>query len=107
MAKFLVTYHRQAAPADAASAELTRTAIDAWVAAAGSAVIDPGAPLRAVTQLSGDDPEPDEATGAFQAIDGYCVIEVGSIEAASDQLRSHPLLASGGTLQINEVLGGW
>ncbi|MGO9751022.1 MAG: hypothetical protein ACLP8S_28230 [Solirubrobacteraceae bacterium] len=100
MAKFLVTYHRAAMSTDGATVEQARAAIDTWLAAAGSAVIDPGAPVRALTQLAGDEPEP------RSTIDGYSLIQADSIEAASDLLRSHPFLAGGGTLQINEVLNG-
>ncbi|MGO9898933.1 MAG: hypothetical protein ACLP0J_04400 [Solirubrobacteraceae bacterium] len=100
MAKFLVTYHRAATSTGGATAEQARAAVDDWIAAAGSAVIDPGAPVRALTQLAGGEPEP------RSTIDGYSLIQADSIEAASDLLRSHPFLAGGGTLQINEVLDG-
>ncbi len=100
MAKFLVTYHRAATSTDGPADEPAGAAIARWMADAGSAVIDPGAPVRALTQLAAGEPEP------RSTIDGYSLIEAGSIEAASDLLRSHPFLAAGGTLQINEVLGG-
>ncbi len=98
MAKFLVTYHGVPALTDATIATQTREAVAAWTAATGSAVVDPGAPVRALTQLASSEPQ------RRSDIDGYSVIEADSIEAASDLLRSHPLLASGGTLQINELL---
>ncbi len=98
MAKFLVTYHGAPALTEATIAAQTRVAVAAWTAAAGSAVVDPGAPVRALTQLASIELQ------QRSDIDGYSVIEADSIEAASDLLRSHPLLASGATLQINEVL---
>jgi hypothetical protein len=100
MAKFLVTYHDAPALVDGAMAEQDREAVAAWMAAKGSVVVDPGAPVRALTQLATSEPR------QRSEIDGYAVIDADSIEAASDLLRSHPLLAGGGTLQINEVLGG-
>ncbi len=98
MAKFLVTYHGGEMPADPELLEQARSEFVAWLSRAGEAVLDPGAGLRAVTQLAAGEPEP------LSQITGYSVIKADSVEAASGILTSHPFVHRGGTLQINEVL---
>lgn len=39
------------------------------------------------------------------AIAGYSILEADSAEALTELLRSHPFIARGGTLQINQALG--
>jgi hypothetical protein len=85
-------------PADPAQMEQVEAAFGAWLAEAGSAVTDPGAPLRPSIQVSNGTPEPRVAIG------GYTVIEAGDSDAAAAILRSHPFVARGGTLQVDEVV---
>lgn len=98
MAKFLVTYHGGGMPSDPAQAAQAVKAFGEWLAKAGKAVVDPGAPVRAVAQLPGDGQVPDAGIG------GYSVIEAGSKDEAVDVLKSHPFVARGGTLQVHEAL---
>jgi hypothetical protein len=99
MSKFLVTYHGGSGmPGDPAQMEGIREAFGAWLAEAGSAVTDPGAPLRPSTQVSNGTPEPQVAIG------GYTVIEADDVDAAVAVLRSHPFVARGGTLQVDELV---
>jgi hypothetical protein len=98
MAKFLVTYHGGEMPADPELLEQVRGEFVAWRSRAGDAVLDPGSPVRAVTQLAAGEPEP------LSRIAGYSMIEADSVEAASGLLTSHPFIHRGGTLQINEIL---
>jgi len=98
MPKFLVTYHGGEMPTDPAVAAQVKAAFGAWLAEAGSAVIDPGAPVRMVTQVAGGETEEPAEIG------GYSVIEADSIAAATAVLKSHPFVARGGTLQLNEAL---
>ncbi len=90
-----MTFHGGAAPEDPAAA---RAAFEEWLSGAGEAVLDTGAPLRVVTQLSAGAPQ------APCEIAGYAVIEAASIEAASGLLSSHPFLDRGATLQLNELI---
>jgi hypothetical protein len=98
LSKFLVTYHGSGMPADAAQAEQARAAFGEWLARAGTAVADPGAPLRPGTQVSNGTPTPQVAIG------GYSVIEAANVEEAVTILRSHPFVARGGTLQVDEAI---
>jgi|ERR1700683_5002242 hypothetical protein len=96
--KFLVTYHGGEIPSDPAELAQVKADFGAWLTEVGTAVTDPGAPVRALTQLAGGDPAPRSEIG------GYTLIQAPSIEAAADVLKSHPFLSHGGTLQLNEIL---
>lgn len=98
MSKYLVTYHGSAPPADPAQMDRIRAAFGEWLARAGKTVVDPGAPLRAATQVSNGTPT------AQVTIGGYSIIEAASIDEAVDVLKSHPFVARGGTLQVDEAL---
>jgi hypothetical protein len=98
MAKFLVTYHGGEMPAEPELREQARSEFVAWLSRAGGAVLDPGAAVRAVTQLSAGEPEP------LSEIGGYSLIQADSVEEASGILTSHPFVHRGGTLQLNEIL---
>jgi hypothetical protein len=98
MAKYLVTYHGSVAPSDPAMLEQVKTAFGQWLQEAGSAVVDPGAPVRMVKQVANGTPS------AVVDIGGYSIIEAPSLEAAERILQTHPYLGRGGTLQVNEVV---
>jgi hypothetical protein len=69
-----------------------------WLQEAGSAVVDPGAPVRMVKQIANGTPS------AAVDIGGYSIIEAPSLEAAASILQTHPYVGRGGTLQVNEVV---
>ena len=98
MDRFLVTYHGSGMPDDPALMEQAKAAFGNWVAGAGDAIIDPGAPVWMVTQVATE--------GATEAaeIGGYSIIQSGSVEDAKAVLSSHPYVARGGTLQVNQIL---
>jgi len=98
MSRFLVTYHGSGMPEDPAMMEQAKAQFGAWVAGAGDAIVDPGAPVRMVTQVAGDN-----ATQAAE-IGGYSIIQADDADAAAAVLASHPYVARGGTLQVNQIL---
>ena len=98
MTRFLVTYHGSGMPDDPELMEQAKAAFGAWVAGAGDAIVDPGAPVHTVTQVtSGSAQDPVE-------IGGYSIIQADSPDAAVAVLQSHPYVARGGTLQVNQVI---
>ena len=99
MAKFLVTYHGAGMPSDPAAAEQAKAAFGAWVAQAGSAIVDPGAPLHPSAQVSNGAPAPGVEIG------GYSIIQATDAAAATEILKAHPFVGRGGTLQLHEVMG--
>src|SRR5262249_46602860 len=96
MARYLVIYHGSEMPHDPEIMAQAKAAFESWVAEVGDAVVDPGAPLRMVAQVSkanADDPVD---------VNGYSIIEADSVEAVTELLQSHPFVARGGILQVNE-----
>jgi len=98
MSRFLITYHGSGMPDDPELMEQAKAAFGNWVAGAGDAIVDPGAPVQMVTQVANDG-----ATDAVQ-IGGYSIIQADNADAAAAVLSSHPYVARGGTLQINQIL---
>jgi hypothetical protein len=98
VSRFLVTYHGSGMPEDPALLDQAKAAFGSWLAEAGDAIVDPGAPVHMVTQVSsGSTTEPAE-------IGGYSIIQADSPDAAAAVLQSHPFVLRGGTLQVNQVL---
>ena len=74
---FLVTYHGSGMPDDPALMEQAKMAFGSWVAGAGDAIVDSGAPVHMVTQVATEG-----ATEAV-AIGGYSIIQADSVEDAT------------------------
>jgi hypothetical protein len=100
MAKFLVTYHGGGMPAnpDPEMMKQMKAAFGAWLTEAGSAVADPGAPIKTVAQVANGTPI------AQVEIGGYSILQTANLDAAKAILAKHPFVARGGTLQISEIL---
>jgi hypothetical protein len=98
VSKFLVTYHGSGMPDDPELMEQAKAAFGAWLGEAADAIVDPGAPVHMVSQVSsGSATEPTK-------IGGYSIIQADSPDAAAAVLKSHPYVARGGTLQVNQLL---
>lgn len=100
MPTYLITYHGgPGMPTDPEAAQQMLAAFQAWVGEVGAAMRDPGAPLAGAKTVSADL----EVDGQAEAtIGGYTVIDAGSLDEAVQLVRSHPFLARGGSLQVNE-----
>jgi hypothetical protein len=98
MSRFLVTYHGSGMPDDPTLIEQAKAAFGSWVAGAGDAIVDPGAPVHMGTQVASEG-----ATEAVQ-IGGYSIIQADSVDDATAVLSSHPYVSRGGTLQVNQIL---
>ena len=99
MHKYLITYHGGGEmPRNPDAMAKVKAAFGAWLESAGSAVVDPGAPVATKASVSSGAALP--AVG----IGGYSILEASSEEDVVRILRSHPFVQRGGTLQINEVM---
>ena len=98
VAKYLVTYHGEGMPSDPAMIEQAKSAFGAWLGEAGSAVLDPGAPVHYVESVS--------ISGTWEPADlgGYSIIQADSPEEAKKLLSTHPFVTHGGTLAVHEVM---
>src|SRR5262245_44377760 len=100
MARFLVTYHASDMPHDPQSMAKAREAFMTWAAKTGSALVDPGAPVRSTSTVAGSGW--DREGQADSPFNGWSVIEAADVEAAAQLLNDHPFISRGGTLQISE-----
>ncbi len=73
----------------------------AWFGALGPAVVDGGNPVGASTTLR---PDGGTAEGGVSGLTGYSIISADSLAAAADLAKGCPLLASGGTVEVYEVV---
>jgi hypothetical protein len=96
MARYLVIYHGSEMPHDPEIMAQAKAAFEQWVREVGDAVVDPGAPLRMVAQVS--------KAGADEPVDvsGYSIIEAETLDAIVELLQNHPFVGRGGILQVNE-----
>ncbi len=99
MKKYLITYHNGGPmPSDPKAMEQMKMAFGKWLQEAGSAIVDPGAPVMNVKQVASGKPSSPVEVG------GYSIIQADNEEAAVKILKSHPFVARGGTLQVNQVM---
>ena len=97
MAKFLVTYHGRGEPRPGEMDE-AKAAFGKWLAKAGKAVADPGAPVAFVGQVASGTPVAKAEFG------GYSIVEADDEAAVLELLRDHPFVARGGTLQVSRAV---
>jgi hypothetical protein len=100
MAKYLVTYHGGGMPAnpDPEMMKQVKAAFGAWLAEAGSAVLDPGSPIRTVAHVAKGTPHEQVEIG------GYSILQGESLDGVRAILARHPFVARGGTLQVSEIV---
>jgi hypothetical protein len=98
MSKYLVTYHNAQMPNDPKLMEQAKMAFGKWLQEAGSAVIDPGAPVMFASQVAAGSPAPKADVG------GYSIIEAANDEDLARILKAHPFVSRGGTLQASRIM---
>jgi hypothetical protein len=98
MNKYLVTYHNSQMPNDPKVMEQAKMAFGKWLQDAGSAVVDPGAPVMFASQIAANDPSQKADIG------GYSIIQAADDNEAAKILKSHPFVSRGGTLQASKIM---
>jgi len=102
MPTFLVTYHGGGGPpASPEAREQMMAAFQAWVASAGEAMIDPGAPLGPSKVVASGGVTGGAASGN---LGGYSLITAASLDDAVKVVQDHPFVGRGGTLQVSEAV---
>src|SRR5258707_15320483 len=101
MPTYLVTYHGGGGPPTSPEAQAQMmAAFQAWAASVGDNMVDPGAPLGPSRVVTSDG----DSNGEVSEVGGYSVITADSLDAAVEAVRSHPFVARGGTLQVNQAV---
>ena len=96
MPKYLITY-QGGTGMDPSQMDAVKAAFAGWLSTAGGAVTDPGSPTMPVAHVTSGQKVETE-------VGGYTMMEAPSKDAVVDLLKQHPFVATGGTLQVNEVL---
>ncbi len=73
----------------------------AWFGALGAAVVDGGNPVGAAVSLA---PDGTTSTGGAAGITGYSILAADSLAAAADLAKGCPILPSGGSIQVYEIV---
>ena len=93
MSKFLYLYRGPATPMEEFTPEQSAEQMrlwNEWMGQVGSAMVDAGAPFgtRASASDDGRSAEPTD-------LNGYTIVEAGSLDEARDLIKAHPFLAEG------------
>jgi hypothetical protein len=106
MKKYLVLYHAPASAMEqmaATTPEQAKAGMEAWMAwfkKAGSAVVDPGAPLGGARRVPAG-----AGSGGAGTARGYSVLQADTIDAVLGVLRDHPhLRMPNGSIEVFESL---
>ncbi len=98
MNKYLITYHNSQMPNDPKVMEQAKIAFGKWLQEAGTAIVDPGAPVMFASQVAADNPSQKVEIG------GYSIIQAANEEEVAGILKTHPFVSRGGTLQSNKIM---
>ncbi len=71
-----------------------------WLGSAGGNLVDGGNPFGSRKQIAADG----SVSTAGSAVNGYSIIDVGSIDEATAFAKGSPHLEAGGTVEVVEAL---
>jgi len=93
MSRYLYLYRGPATPMEDFTAEQSAEQMrlwGEWMGRVGAALVDGGAPFAARTSVADDGTNP-----AVGDLNGYTIVEAGSLDAARALLDGHPFLSEG------------
>lgn len=102
MAKFLFVYHGGNHPETEAEVAEVMDAWGQWMGALGAAVIDGGNPVGMSTTVHPNGKVTED--GGSNPVSGYGLFEANDKEDAVRKARDCPILSSGGSIEIAEVV---
>lgn len=102
MAKYLFVYHGGSHPETKAEVAEVMNAWGAWFGSMGSAVIDGGHPVGMSSTVNSDGSVSDN--GGSNPASGYSLIEASDVDAAREKAAGCPILQSGGSVELAEVI---
>lgn len=102
MANYLLVYHGGSKPEDPADIAQVMQAWGDWFTRLGSAVIDAGNPVGLSTTVHSDGSVSHD--GGSNPASGYSLIAADSVEDAVAKAKGCPILESGGSVELAEIL---
>lgn len=101
MPNFIFAYHGGGAPETPEEGEKVMAAWMAWFQGMGDKVVQPGNPAGMSRTVSASGVADD---GGANPISGYSVIAAGSLDAACDIAAGCPIMESGGSVEVAELM---
>lgn len=102
MAKYLFVYHGGKAPTNDAEIKKVLDAWGGWMEGMGAAVIDGGNPVGKSTTVHPDGSV--ARNGGANPASGYGLFEARNLDDAIAKAKGCPILASGGSVELAEVI---
>jgi len=101
MAKYVLAYTGGSTPESPAEQEKVMGDWMNWFGALADAVVDPGSPLGPASTISPDGAVSD---GGDSGLTGYSIIAADSLAEALSKAKGCPVLGSGGSVEVYEVM---
>jgi len=101
VAKFLLNYHGGKLAETPEAQAKSMADWTAWFGQLGSALVDGGNPVGSTKTVKADGSVSD---GASNTSTGYSIIQVDSIEQAIKASQMCPVLATGGSVEVGQLL---
>jgi hypothetical protein len=95
MAKYVYIYKGGGMPETEEEGKKVMEAWTSWLGGMGDHVVDMGAPFGASAGVSG---------GTTSGLSGYSVVTAGSLDEAAEHAKGCPVFASGGGVEVYEVV---
>ena len=96
MAKYLLAYKGGGMAETDEEREAAMQAWGAWFGELGSAVVDAGNPFSSSKAVGGN--------GGTSDLTGYSILSADSLDGAAELAEGCPVVASGGSVEVYEVL---
>lgn len=100
MANFILMYKGGDRPESEEKGAAMRAEWSAWIAALGTAIVEPGIPFGQSAAVASDGSVTD---GAPSGLTGYTVVAADSLAAATALAKGCPFLATNGSIEVYET----
>ena len=101
MSDYIFAYHGGNKPESPEAGAEMMAKWKAWLGGLGDAVVNPGTPLGMSKTVSAAGVTDD---GGSNPLSGYSVVTAESMDAALDMAKSCPVLETGGTIEVAEMM---
>jgi hypothetical protein len=101
MPKYLLAYHGGATNDTEEEQARSMAAWGEWMGGLGAALVDGGNPVGQSVTVASDGSSPG---GGSNPVTGYSVITADSVDAAAALAAGCPILASGGSVEVGEIV---
>ncbi|MBI4920983.1 MAG: hypothetical protein HY834_04490 [Devosia nanyangense] len=102
MSKYLLSYHGGGMPATPEEGEKVMAAWNSWMGGLGKALVDGGNPTGPSRTIAASGTVSDG--GGANPTTGYSILEAANLDAAVKASQGCPILASGGSIEVAELM---